>query len=567
MEHRFTVLVAEDAEPTRLLMGLVIEEMGHAVAYAENGLQAVEQCRLQLPDMILMDMMMPVMDGHEATRQIRQLCGSRWLPIIFLSARSDEEAHISSLDIGADDYLAKPINLTMLAAKIRVMQRISEMQSRISADSKKLLNYFNSNEREQLFAKHVLDSIVGSEELDLPGVSSWQLSAEQFSGDVLARALSPAGQLCLMLADSTGHGLSAALACLPAVDIFYAMARRGFPLSAMAREINAKLNRLLPVGRFVAAALITIDWELGCIEVWNGGIPCVMFVSEQGGLLKEWRSQYPPLGILDAGEFRWGSESYFWDVSGQLVVCSDGLTEAENAAGEQFGNPRILQAMAGGGRQAPLDAIRLAVMGHLAGAANRDDISLGVVSLEAGVNAALNRVADHLGREDGGQLSNWLVRMEFNAAELRRDQAIPLLIGWLNQLGLRGRQFKQVLLVVSELFNNALDHGVLGLDPGLKEQPDGYERYFTSRREKLAALEEAWIALQLERRSEEARDCIRIQLRDSGAGFDHHTLMERLGQRAGERRHGRGVELVRALCSRLVYRGHGNEVEAEFLLL
>ncbi|WP_434627703.1 SpoIIE family protein phosphatase [Chromobacterium sp. CV08] len=567
MEHRFTVLVAEDAEPTRLLMGLVIEEMGHAVVYAENGLQAVERCRLQLPDLILMDMMMPVMDGHEATRQIRQLCGSRWLPIIFLSASGDEEAYIRSLDIGADDYLHKPINLTVLAAKIRVMQRISEMQNRISADSQKLLSYFNSNEREQLFAKHVMDSIVGSEEQDLSEVSSWQLSAEQFSGDVLARALSPTGQLCLMLADSTGHGLSAALACLPAVDIFYAMARRGFPLSAMAREINAKLNRLLPVGRFVAAALITIDWEIGCIEVWNGGIPCVMFVSERGGLLKEWRSRYPPLGILDAGEFRGDGESYFWNVNGRLVVCSDGLTEAENVAGEQFGNSGILQAVAGGGRPSPLDAIRLAVMAHLAGAANRDDISLGVVSLEAGDKAAREQAADHPGREDGGQLCNWLVRLEFNAAELRRDQAIPLLIGWLNQLGLRGRQFKQVLLVVSELFNNALDHGVLRLDSCLKEQPDGYERYFTLRREKLAALEEAGIELQLERCREEAGDCIRIRLRDSGDGFDHHSLMERLGQRAGESRHRRGVGLVSALCSRLVYRGHGNEVEAEFLLL
>ncbi|OHX19723.1 fused response regulator/phosphatase [Chromobacterium sphagni] len=566
MEPAFTVLVAEDVEPTRLLMGLVIEELGHAVWYAENGQQAVEQCRRQLPDMILMDMMMPVMDGYEATRQIRQFCSDRWLPIIFLSARSDEEAHISSLDIGADDYLAKPINLTMLAAKIRVMQRICEMQSRISADSKKLLSYYNVNEREQLFAKHVLDSIVGSEEQDLPGVSSWQLSAEQFSGDVLARALSPTGQLCLMLADSTGHGLSAALACLPAVDIFYAMARRGFPLTAMAREINAKLNRLLPIGRFVAAALITIDWELGCIEVWNGGIPCVMFVADDGTLLKEWKSQYPPLGIFDAEAFRWGSESYFWEQTGQLVVCSDGLTEAEDSRGEQFGNRGVLDSLSRAGEGAPLDAIRLAVLEHLAGAKNRDDISLGVIRLEAGVNAVLGRVADHVGRDDGGQLSSWQVRLEFNAAELRRDQSIPLLIGWLNQLGLRGRQFKQVLLIISELFNNALDHGVLRLDSKIKDQQDGYERYFVLRRERLNALQEGKIALLLERRRDERKDCIYIRLSDSGEGFDHHSLMERLRRNQYSHPHGRGVAMVHALCSSLVYRGGGNEVEAEFPL-
>ncbi|OQS48967.1 fused response regulator/phosphatase [Chromobacterium violaceum] len=566
MDRTFTVLVAEDVEPTRLLMGLVIEEMGHQVWYAENGQQAVEQCRRELPDMVLMDMMMPVMDGHEATRQIRQLCGDRWLPIIFLSARSDEEAHISSLDVGADDYLPKPINLTMLAAKIRVMQRISEMQRRISDDSQQLVSYYHSNEREQLFAKHVLDSIVGSEEQDLPGVYSWQQSAEQFSGDVLARALSPTGQLCVMLADSTGHGLSAALSCLPAVDIFYAMARRGFPLTSMAREINAKLNRLLPVGRFVAAALITIDWELGCVEVWNGGIPCVMFVDDEGCPMKEWKSQYPPLGILSPDEFCWGTEAYFWEQSGQLVVCSDGLTEAENRAGEQFGIGGLLQALIAG-PSSPLNNVRSAVLGHLGGANNRDDISLGVVRLEAGVNAALDRVADHLSRDDGGQLSTWKVTLAFSAEELKRDQSITLLIGWLNQLGFRGRQFKEALLIVSELFNNALDHGVLGLDSTMKDQADGYERYFMLRRERLGALERAEIELTLERRrGENDGDAVRIRIRDSGGGFDHPTLMEKLGRQAGGHRHGRGVSLVHALCLSLVYHGSGNEVEAEFRL-
>ncbi|KUM03680.1 SpoIIE family protein phosphatase [Chromobacterium subtsugae] len=566
MERTFTVLVAEDVEATRRLMGLVIEEMGHAVRYAENGRQAVEQCRRQLPDMILMDCMMPVMDGQEAIREIRRLCGDRWLPIIFLSARSDEEAHISSLDVGADDYLVKPINLTMLAAKIRVMQRICEMQSRISADSQKLLNYYNINEREQRFAKHVLDSIVGSEEQDLRGVCGWQLSAEQFSGDVLARALSPTGQLCIMLADSTGHGLSAALACLPAVDIFYAMVRRGFPLTAMAREINAKLNRLLPVGRFVAAALVAIDWEQARIEVWNGGMPCVVFAADDGALLKEWKSQFPPLGIFGVEDFRWESETYFWEQSGQLVLCSDGLTEAEDAQGRQFGSRGVLQALARAGEDAPLDAIRLAVLAHLGGVKNRDDISLGVVRLEADASMAAERDAEPLERDDGGLLSNWQIQLEFNAEELRRDQALPMLIGWLNQLGLRGGQFKQVLLVVTELFNNALDHGVLRLDSQIKAQPDGYERYFVLRRERLNGLREGWVALRIERRRHEGRDGIFIRLCDSGAGFDHVSLLEGLRREPSELPSGRGLPLVRALCRQLVFHGCGSEVVAEFPL-
>ncbi|MCD4487401.1 ATP-binding protein, partial [Chromobacterium vaccinii] len=183
-----------------------------------------------------------------------------------------------------------------------------------------------------------------------------------------------------------------------------------------------------------------------------------------------------------------------------------------------------------------------------------------------GVNAALDRVADHLGRDDGGQLSCWRVRLVFGVEELQRDQSIPLLIGWLNQLGFRGRQFKEVLLIVSELFNNALDHGVLGLDSGMKDQPDGYERYFMLRRERLAELERAEIELVLERRRENGGDAVLIRLRDSGTGFDYPALMEKLNRQAGSHRHGRGVSLVNALCARLAYHGRGNEVEAEFRL-
>ncbi|OWY39712.1 hypothetical protein CEK28_06685 [Xenophilus sp. AP218F] len=553
MPRSFTILIAEDVETTRLLMGLVIEEMGHQVAYAANGEEAVAYCRQQLPDMILMDVMMPVMDGLEATRRIRQLCGERWLPIIFLSARSDDASHINSLDEGGDDYLSKPVNLVMLAAKVRVMQRISDMQRRLADSGKQLLDYFYNNEREQQFARHVLDSIVGGEGRQWPGGNNWLEPAEQFSGDVLACAYSPGGQLFLMLADSTGHGLAAALAGLPAVDVFHAMVGRGFPLETLAQEINAKLNRLLPVGRFVAAALAMIDYELGCVEIWNGGIPCVIFSGDDGALLRQWVSRHPPLGILPPADFLCETELYFWDRPGHLVLCSDGLTEAMNASGRQFGLDGVLAALRPPCPSA-LEAVRDACLRHCGDAPRHDDISLGVVRLgDAGI-APAEPARRPPTRQNRGLPTQWRVSLSFDAESLRQDLAMPTLVGWLNQLGFDGSAFRDMLRIAAELFGNALDHGILQLDSALKSQPDGYARYFSLRRERLQTLTQGRIDLALERCREAEGEVARLVLEDSGAGFDHQAVG------------GRGMESARRLCVSLRYSGRGNRVEAVYRL-
>jgi diguanylate cyclase (GGDEF)-like protein len=134
------VLLAEDSKSNQLLIRAYLEEAGHTVTLADNGQQAVELVQQQMPDVIIMDVTMPVMDGIEATQVIRasQPSQTDWVPIIFLSAMSDSEDIVRGIDAGGDDYLAKPIDPNVLRAKLKAMQRLADIRHELHDANAKL---------------------------------------------------------------------------------------------------------------------------------------------------------------------------------------------------------------------------------------------------------------------------------------------------------------------------------------------------------------------------------------------------------------------------------------------
>jgi len=122
------VLVVDDTATNRQLLQVFLRKLGCNVLTAENGALAVEAFQRESPDLILMDVMMPVMDGYEATRRIKALAGTQWVPIVFLSALDKDENLVAGLEAGGDDYLAKPVNFVVLNAKLRSLARTLVLQ-------------------------------------------------------------------------------------------------------------------------------------------------------------------------------------------------------------------------------------------------------------------------------------------------------------------------------------------------------------------------------------------------------------------------------------------------------
>jgi two-component system KDP operon response regulator KdpE len=114
------VLVVDDEAPIRTLVRVNLESRGYRVIEAENGRSAIQALEREMPDLIVLDLMMPDIDGTEVCEWVRE---RSLTPIIVLSAQSDEAMMIRALDAGADDYVMKPFRLEVFLARVRALQR------------------------------------------------------------------------------------------------------------------------------------------------------------------------------------------------------------------------------------------------------------------------------------------------------------------------------------------------------------------------------------------------------------------------------------------------------------
>ena len=133
------ILIADDSKTTRAMLTAAIEDFGHQVIIAATGNEAIELYQKHHPDLLILDVVMGKMDGFECARRIREIENNQdWVPIIFLSSSIDDESIAKGIDAGGDDYLTKPFSHITLAAKIKAMQRISDMRKRLFDLTKEL---------------------------------------------------------------------------------------------------------------------------------------------------------------------------------------------------------------------------------------------------------------------------------------------------------------------------------------------------------------------------------------------------------------------------------------------
>ncbi len=133
------ILLVDDSRAARELTAAYLLEMGHPAVQAADGESALDLYRKESPDLILLDVEMPGMNGYAVAREIRRRDSEgQWIPIIFLSGRISDEDVVKGLEAGGDDYLTKPVSPVVLRAKLAAMGRITEMRSRLLDMSKQL---------------------------------------------------------------------------------------------------------------------------------------------------------------------------------------------------------------------------------------------------------------------------------------------------------------------------------------------------------------------------------------------------------------------------------------------
>ena len=560
------ILIVDDTPTNVKQLEILARRSGHVPILAEDGQTAIERFKTESPDLVFMDIMMPGMDGITAVQKIREIPTEKWTPIIFYSALDRMQDIARGLQAGGDDYVVKPASIQMLQAKINAYSRLLSLQQKEQRYIEELRDWQVDAEEQNRLGAHIMGRLTDAEGLRDPMIQSMNLPADTFSGDLLCAARGPGDVLNVMLADATGHGLSAALSAMPMTQVFYSMTAKGFPLSSIAEELNRKLKSLLPADRFVAATLASIDVRNQTVEVWNGGNPDAAFLSVDGKVSIQWASNHPPLGVLPPGLFSNTTETVVCHEPGQLLLCSDGLVEAEDTAGRWLGFSGALDLLAA--ENDPLrrfDALRLGLERHLAGRAARDDISCMLIQVPIERRRVLRFVPPAPTHQ--GHVAEWQLSLAYSAPELRYIDVVPAVLGFMTQVEALKPHQGTLFLVISELFNNALDHGLLGLDSTAKNLIGGWEIYMQHRAERLANLSSGRIALSFLVHEPEGRAVLDIEVSDSGPGFDYEAQMSLTDLEANHTQsHGRGLALVRGICSDLVFSAPGNRVWVRYPL-
>lgn len=563
------ILVVDDNPDDLYLIRRDLLSLGHRVAGVSTATEALEHIAEAYPDVLMTDVGLPGMDGIELLQTVRARTDGSWIPSLVFTGSLDEATQMRALEAGADAYLCKPASREMLHAKLGVILRLKAMQRQAEARNRELARYRSLQEEEQRLARFVMERLINREALGDPAVSHWIASAAEFSGDLIAAARTPGNVLHVLLADGAGHGLAASLNVLPVTAPFYRMTERGFGIDAIAREINSKVRALLPVDRFIAATLVAVNFRERYMTVWNGGNPGPLLVRPDGGVRLHFNRHHFPLGVVDDDEFDGTVDSHVVNPHDHLLLFSDGLIELEDAAGHALGVEGLGAALQGLGADLRLPRLTEIVHDLTGGNPPRDDISIAQIALtDTPQPVPAVSSADFPAAPTA---SDWRLVLRLGAADLKRLDAVPLVLGAIEQFeGVRpfaGRLF----LVLSELFNNALDHGLLRLPSSLKVGAEGMDVFLDERARRLARLEMGAVEFELSLRQGDGQPpVLHISCADTGPGFDHEEQIRFAGGEPSSedilKGHGRGIPLLLRVCEEVRYSGVGNRVDVLFRL-
>ncbi len=326
-----TVLIVEDNPDMRALLHSLLER-GYRVIEAVNGGEGLTAARERMPDLVITDVMMPVMNGYDLTRLIKEDAALAGTPVLMLTAKADIAYKIEGLEYGADDYLTKPFNSRELLARVDSLLRTRAYQRIVEARNREI-------ESELDIARLIIDRLLPQGAFD---VSGYRFAASIIPMDTVGGDLydcSIRGHFIdLFIADVSGHGLHAAFLSLITKMALESVTDRTLASRAL-YLVNDIIRRSTVKSNYVTAFLGIIDVRTNLLTFANAGHCPPLVYRQAAGEFFELRAKGMPLGWFR--DVRIDEGTFHLRPGDRIVIYTDGITECMNGARELFGDDRL----------------------------------------------------------------------------------------------------------------------------------------------------------------------------------------------------------------------------------
>lgn len=372
------ILVVDDNEMNRDMLTRRLLRLGHAVETAIHGRDALAMLGASAYDLVLLDIMMPEMNGYELLAHLRGDPAFRHLPVILISALDDADSVIKGIEMGADDHLPKPFNPHILRARVDSSLARKRLHDREQLHARAL-------EREIDIAREIQAGFLPAE---LPQPEGWRLAAcfepaRQVGGDFYDAFPLEDGRIAVVVADVCDKGVGAALFMALFRSLLRALAEHtlgpGEAPDARLRELVGAVNDYIArthgdANMFATMFVGLFDPASGALAYVNGGHESPALAGA-AGVRGRLAPTGPAVGMMPGMEY---AVAHADIAPGEtLLLFTDGATDARDPAGTLFGEARLLSLLApGADAAATVAGVRDAVHAHAAGTPPFDDLTL-----------------------------------------------------------------------------------------------------------------------------------------------------------------------------------------------
>ena len=325
------ILVVDDTPANLRLLTRILQERNYQVRPVPDGSLALSAAQAKPPDLILLDIRMPEMDGFEVCAKLKSDPRSQDIPIIFISALDAVEDKVRAFSVGGVDYITKPFQSEEVIARVENHLNLRRLQAQLEIANAKMA-------AELALAGEVQSSFMPKE---YPQLKGWQLSvkmrsAHETTGDFFDVIALPRGYTGILMADVEGKGVAAALYMALCWSLLrtYAWDFPRHPEMTLT-SINQRLVEDTSARQHVSVFYGILDPESGGFVYCNAGLsPPLLVNSARGEVVRRLEHTGKSLGISE--EELWWQNDFEIDPGETLVICTNGIPGAQNLVGDYY---------------------------------------------------------------------------------------------------------------------------------------------------------------------------------------------------------------------------------------